>query len=360
MKLFEIPMVVTSLVGLCFLAGSETPVARADFTFGDPVNVESVFPLFNPAADAIACFSPDGLEMYLESDRAGGQGSYDLWVYKRALVGDDWGSPKNLGPAVNSASMEAMSSITGDGLELYFCSDRPAGDWNFHIYVTRRATRDSPWGPPTNLGTTVNTSSVEGGPTVSSDGLELYFHSNRPGYGDFDLYVSKRATRNDPWGPASNLGPAVNSPSNESAPYLSPDGLLLIFQSPRPGGYGEFDLWMARRASRSAPWQAAVNLGLKINGPLGEYRACLAPDGPALYFMRDNFPYSKAPILPIVDFNGDGKVDLVDLVMLINDWGKSNSVCDIGPMSWGDGKVDIEDLKVFMTYYEKENPPVKP
>jgi hypothetical protein len=65
----------------------------------------------------------------------------------------------------------------------------------------------------------------------------------------------------------------------------------------------------------------------------------------------------EAPILPIVDFNGDKKVDLVDLVMLINDWGKNKSVCNIGPYAWGDGKLDIEDLKVFMTYYEKENQP---
>ncbi len=65
----------------------------------------------------------------------------------------------------------------------------------------------------------------------------------------------------------------------------------------------------------------------------------------------------QVPILPVVDFNVDKKVDLVDLVMLIDDWGKTKSVCDIGPMPWGDGKVDIEDLKVFMTYYEKANPP---
>jgi hypothetical protein len=80
----------------------------------------------------------------------------------------------------------------------------------------------------------------------------------------------------------------------------------------------------------------------------------------ALYFDRwdgSTFTQRKAPILPIVDFNGDKKVDLVDLVMLINDWGKNKSVCDIGPLPWGDGKVDIEDLKVFMTYYEKANPP---
>jgi len=68
----------------------------------------------------------------------------------------------------------------------------------------------------------------------------------------------------------------------------------------------------------------------------------------------------QAPIIPIVDFNADGKVDLVDLVMLIDNWGTNKTLCDIGPMPWGDGKVDIEDLKVFMTYYEKENPPAQP
>ena len=69
-------------------------------------------------------------------------------------------------------------------------------------------------------------------------------------------------------------------------------------------------------------------------------------------------PY-EASIFPVVDFNAEGKVDLVDLVMLIQNWGTNKTLCDIGPMPWGDGKVDIEDLKVFMTYYEKENPPVK-
>ena len=58
--------------------------------------------------------------------------------------------------------------------------------------------------------------------------------------------------------------------------------------------------------------------------------------------------YWKAPILPILDFNGDGKVDEKDLAMLVADWGKSNSVCDIGPYPWGDGVVDEKDLRVFM------------
>ena len=148
MKLFEIPMVVTSLVGLCFLTGLDAPPARADFTFGEPVNIQSTFPLLNPATDCIDCFSADGLEMYFESTRAGGQGQLDLWVCKRASVEDDWGPPENLGPTRQQCKLGCLrQSITADGLELYFYSDRPGGYGSGDLYVTKRATRDQPLGP---------------------------------------------------------------------------------------------------------------------------------------------------------------------------------------------------------------------
>jgi hypothetical protein len=213
MKLFEIPMVVTSLVGLGFLAGLDAPPARADFTFGAPVNIQSDFPLLDPATEWITSFSADGLEVYVNSVRSGGQGGYDLWVLTRASVEDDWGPPENLGPIVNTASNDWGASITVDGLELYFHSNRPGGYGYADIYVTRRATRTSPWGPATNLGPKVNGSFQDIWPVVSPDGLELYVSSGRPGnLGAGDIYVSKRATTQDPWGDPVNLGPAVNSP----------------------------------------------------------------------------------------------------------------------------------------------------
>jgi hypothetical protein len=354
MKLFEIPMVVTSLVGLCFLTGPDAPPARADFTFGAPVNIQSTFPFLNPASDCIDCFSEDGLEMYFESKRGpGGYGNYDLWVCKRASVEDAWGPPENLGAMINSADIEAGAFITGNDLELYFASGRPGGYGNGDLYVTKRATRDSPWGPPTNLGPKVNGSLDDAIQSVSADGLEVYFMSSRPGgCGGWDLYVSKRATTNDPWGWASNLGPAVNSPVADLSPRLSPDGLLLFFHSTRPGGYGGADIWMTRRANGSAPWEPAVNLGPIVNGPFFEGAPMPTADGSALYLVHDpgdgSTPIWKAPILPLVDFNGDGKVDEKDLDLLMADWGKSNSVCDVGAFPWGDGVVDEQDLAVLM------------
>ena len=64
----------------------------------------------------------------------------------------------------------------------------------------------------------------------------------------------------------------------------------------------------------------------------------------------------KAPILPIVDFNGDGKVDAKDMALLVANWGKNKSVCDIGPFAWGDGVVDEKDLKVLMEIADDSRP----
>jgi Tol biopolymer transport system component len=347
MRVFEIPMLAISLLGLSLLSGLDTPVAHADFAFGELVEVHTALP-FLTGETFVSCFSSDDREMFLMSDRGGGQGGFDLWVSKRASADADWGPPANLGPVVNSAKGDYIPSLSADGLELYFASDRSG---NNDIYLARRATPTSPWGPPTSLGPNVNSTALEYAPSVSSDGLELYFQSGRPGgYGRWDLYVSKRATRNDPWGNPVNLGAAVNSPADEAGTWFSPDGLVLIFQdgaTPRPGGYGSGDLWMTRRASRSAPWEPAVNLGPVVNGPTRDCLACFAADGSALYFVND-IGYWKAPILPILDFNSDGKVDAKDLLLMTQHWGENDPRYDVGPFAWGDGIVDAQDWVVLV------------
>ena len=58
---------------------------------------------------------------------------------------------------------------------------------------------------------------------------------------------------------------------------------------------------------------------------------------------------------PTPDFNGDGVVDINDLVILIEYWGTDEPLCDIAPPPFGDGIVDILDLELFMSYWEQEN-----
>jgi WD40 repeat protein len=140
-----------------------------------------------------------------------------------------WSEPVNLGMTVNSACGEQTPTLSRDQLALYFTSNRrggfgqdtPDGCQNTtDLWVSRRASRDNPWETPVNLGPVVNTSANEGGANLSPDGQLLFFHSTRPGPGEFDIYLSRRVHRRDDlgWGPPTLVGPGVNTARFELAP----------------------------------------------------------------------------------------------------------------------------------------------
>ena len=79
-----------------------------------------------------------------------------------------------------------------------------------------------------------------------------------------------------------------------------------------------------------------------------------APAVPAtIYGYLDLY---QTPIIPIVDLNGDGIVDALDMCIMVDHWGTDYSLCDIGPMPWGDGIVDVQDLIVLAEHLFKEVP----
>jgi hypothetical protein len=340
--------------------------ADAYVGFGQPTNLESVIPVLDGKVDTIDCFSDDGLELYISTTRAGGQGNADLWVLKRATSDSAWTNPVNLGPAVNGPGNDLLACLSADGLTLYFCSDRPHGDdCRYDLFLTTRATKTAPWGPAVNLGPTINSLTTDAAPWISRDGLELYFASYRSGTAvRGDIYVAKRTTTKEPWGMPVNLGTVVNSRCNEQYLSLSSDGLVLLFSDVdyalsalRYGGHGASDLWMAKRANPSAPWQAPVNLGPNVNGSAHDLLPRLAPDGRTLYFASERggaWANWQSPLVPIVDFTGDGEVDEKDDLALADCWGQNDPLCDIGPSVWGDGVVDARDLMVLDQYRGKE------
>ena len=311
--------------------------APPPFNFGTPTNLG---PNVNTlSGDGAPSISADGCTLYFDSDRPGGYGDWDLYVATRKSRDDEWGPPVNLGAMANSPYLEALPSISADGLSLYFNSNRPGGFGSYDLWMTTRATLSDVWGPPVNLGPTVNSSSSDLNPNLSSDGLSLYFASWRPGgYGSIDLWVTTRATLSAPWRPPVNLGPTVNGSSWDYQPSISTDGLSLFFASEqRAGGLGPVDIWVTTRATVSDPWGLPVNLGPPVNGAAA-FTPNISPDGRTLYFTSDRaggyggFDIWQAPILaapacgdsehpyPAVDLNKDCRVDLADLAVLLAHW----------------------------------------
>ena len=201
-------------------------------------------------------------------------------------------APVHLDSRINTAGFEGKPALSSDGLELYFVSDRPGalgGPGDQDIYVTRRNSVNGAWGAPERVPPPVSSTFFDITPTISLDGLALYFGSNRPG--PFsppwpDLWVSHRASVNHPWGPAVNLGPGINTPLFEGSIDISPDQRTVFFAAMTPDFV--FDIYMARRSSADEPFGARVKLTPPINSEGHDYGPALTPDGHTMFFSSGN------------------------------------------------------------------------
>lgn len=266
-----------------------TKSADTDLTIGTPTNLG---PTVNSSAgDWDPSISYDGLLLYFASQRTGGYGNNDLYVTNRKTTDDPWGTTMNLGPVVNSSGWDNAPSISVDGLSLYFSSDRAGGYGELDLWVTRRETTSAPWGIPVNLGSTVNGPANEHGPCISIDGLSLYFAERSRNVGPFrpgglgygDIWVTTRIKTADPWGKPVNLGPVVNSSVHDSSPDISADQRMLFFSSFR-GGSGDLDLWVTMRSTIEDDWATPVNLGPNVNSSWVQNTPNISIDGSILYF----------------------------------------------------------------------------
>jgi len=198
------------------------------------------------AEDSDPKISADGLSLYFCSKRPGGQGNLDLWVTTRPTTADAWNAPVNLGSTINTEYSEDACHITPDGLSLYFDSDRPGGQGGWDIWVATRSSVSEPWTPPVNLGTPVNGPYSDGEPSVSADGRMLFMTSNRPGgCGSMDIWMASRKQLEDPWQTPTNPGYIVNWDDNDGTSAISLDGSTLYFAGYCGYFYGGYDLFEA-------------------------------------------------------------------------------------------------------------------
>lgn len=292
---------------VCFAAaltaGRSAPAPDDPPQYSDwsaPVNLG---PIVNwpDKSDQQASVSKDGLSLYFASGRPGGFSplcgtgapgacDFDIWVSQRASVDDPWGPPQNVGASINTSSREFFPVLSSDGHRLYFASNRPGGLGEMDVYVSRRHNKrdDFGWQPAENLGSVVNTAAVDSPTSYFEDdvtgAITLYLQSNRPGgMGRSDIYASTLQ-------PDEAFGTPVvvvelSSPFDDQGPAIRRDGLEMFLASNRPGSLaGSLDLWVSTRTSTLYPWSPPVHLGPVVNSVVIENRPALSFDGTELYF----------------------------------------------------------------------------
>lgn len=211
--------------------------------------------------------STDGLELYFVSDRPGalgGPGDQDIYVSRRASIHDDWGEPERVPRPISSPFFDITPSISLDGLSLYFGSNRP-GPFSPplpDLWVSHRATVNEPWGEAVNLGPGVNTPLFEGSISVSADELTAYF-AGMTTDSVFKIYVSTRKSADEPFGPRVLVDPPINSDGHAYGPALTPDGRTMFFAAGNdnpfaPGAINS--IYVSERKNRHEPWGAPVYL----------------------------------------------------------------------------------------------------
>ena len=151
----------------------------------------------------------------------------------------------------------------------------------------------TPWSAAENLGAVVNSPSYDGCPTISKNALSLFFRSNRDGSAGFDIWVAQRDSLEDPWQTPVNLGPTINSPSDELCSALTPDEHWMVFVSTRPGGLGGQDLWASHRQDKRDDfgWEPPVNLGSGVNSIANDNGPAIVEDeatGQLLLYFSSN------------------------------------------------------------------------
>lgn len=183
--------------------------------------------------------------------------SYDRIMYSASTNGE-WSQAEDLNEQIGSDGGFFTSALSYQGDEMYLIR---FWEQEFDIYVSIK--KDGSWRSMKKIPGKVNSRYRETSVSVSADGQELYFSSDRRGgFGGFDLYVSQWTGKQ--WDDPVNLGPVINTPGNEEAPFINPGNNKLYFSSDGHETIGNMDIFVSIRGPEGN-WNEPVNVGPPIN-----------------------------------------------------------------------------------------------
>lgn len=161
----------------------------------------------------------------------------DIFRAHRAGAGWSGAEPFALNNPETSVGHPAISP---DGKYLLFASDMPGGHGGADLYMCK-AMGDG-WGEPVNLGPAINTTENEGFPFIGADGTLYFASAGLPGLGGLDVFAAQRGS-DGKYAVAINVGAPVNGPKDDFAFIIDAAGKSGYFTSNRPGGRGDDDIY---------------------------------------------------------------------------------------------------------------------
>lgn len=219
----------------------------------------------------------------------------DIW-FTTSTDGETWTASQNMGKPINSSSTDNLASVSADQNTMMF---------NLTNGFSVRKRLSTGWSEPESLNVHFTNEAKYMDSNLSADGKAICFTVKlkqnlfyNPLVEEKDIFVTLQ-DKNGQWGNPINLGRKVNTPLDEASPFLAADGRTLYFASQGWPGYGDFDIFMAKRIGDDwTNWTEPVNLGPSINSTQFEAHYTIPASGKYAYLVG-NKSGSKGELMRI-------------------------------------------------------------
>lgn len=242
--------------------------------------------------------SPDGKTLYFSRqfhpDNVGGvDDNEDIWYSELDEETGEWLPAKNLGPPLNNAGPNFISSVTQDedGNTTFLLGNRYGKRDRMSVGVSKATmSADGTISKPQNL-------EIENyynySPRVdqfinASNDVMLMSVERDETYGDRDLYVVFQQSDKS-WSEPLNVGSDLNTADEEAAPFISDDNTTVYFSSRGHSGHGGLDIYVTKRLDDTwTKWSAPQNLGAAMNTQDDDVYFNMPSSSTHIYFTRGN------------------------------------------------------------------------
>ncbi len=236
--------------------------------------------------EASITFNPEMSELFFARRKP--EESHNIYTSK--LVDGKWSKPELVFFSMNKEYLDFHPRINPKGDLLFFGSTRPLNDSTessgLHQWYIQK--NGNGWAPPIPMEKPFVDRYMMC--TTPSDNDNLYFTSNEKEANPQDAGIYYAINRGDEYAAIERMDNKINIPGNWTAhPYIAPDESYIIYDSERPSGFGDCDLYIS--FNENGVWTKSYNLGPKINTELCEGAATVSPDGKYLFFRRDGDIY---------------------------------------------------------------------
>jgi OOP family OmpA-OmpF porin len=254
--------------------------------------------------------SPDGNRLFficenhpLNTKYGSVRNSQDIFYAERDSSGR-WGEAVHLPEPLNMATFNAVYWISPDNNRILIRGAYQDGSFFGKGVSLCTMGKNGYWGQPNMLYIKNYQKYDRGGQsgaTMVNDGKTLLLYmSEKPNSTRNDLYVSF-LQGDGSWSEPKSLGKKINlEENNEMTPYMASDGVTLYFSSDRPGGLGDNDIWMTRRLDKTwTKWSDPVNLGAPINTPDWDAFFTMDAGGEFAYMTTNTNTFGESDIVRV-------------------------------------------------------------